>query len=26
VLGKIDRVDVERLYDTDRYHLKGMGM
>jgi 6-phosphofructokinase 1 len=26
VLGKIDKVDVARLYDTDRYHLKGMGM
>jgi 6-phosphofructokinase len=25
-LGKIDTVDVARLYDTDRYHLKGMGM
>jgi 6-phosphofructokinase 1 len=26
VLGKIDTVDVPRLYDTDRYHLKGIGM
>jgi 6-phosphofructokinase len=26
VLGKIDTVDVARLYDTDRYHLKGIGM
>ena len=26
VLGKIDTVDVERYYDTDRYHLKGAGM
>jgi len=26
VLGKIDTVDVARLYDTDRYHLKGLGM
>jgi ATP-dependent phosphofructokinase / diphosphate-dependent phosphofructokinase len=26
VLGKIDTVDVTRLYDTDRYHLKGIGM
>ncbi|MCM3905757.1 MAG: ATP-dependent 6-phosphofructokinase [Pyrinomonadaceae bacterium] len=26
VLGKIDSVDVARLYDTDRYHLKGIGM
>jgi ATP-dependent phosphofructokinase / diphosphate-dependent phosphofructokinase len=26
VLGKIDTVDVTRLYDTDRYHLKGLGM
>jgi hypothetical protein len=26
VLGKIDTVDVERFYDTDRYHLKGIGM
>lgn len=26
VLGKIDTVNVERLYDTDRYHLKGIGM
>ncbi|HEV7745127.1 MAG TPA: ATP-dependent 6-phosphofructokinase [Pyrinomonadaceae bacterium] len=25
-LGKIDTVNVERLYDTDRYHLKGIGM
>jgi 6-phosphofructokinase len=26
VLGKIDTVDVKRLYDTERYHLKGIGM
>ena len=26
VLGKIDVVDVARLYDTDRYHLRGIGM
>jgi 6-phosphofructokinase 1 len=26
VLGKIDTVDVPRLYDIDRYHLKGIGM
>jgi 6-phosphofructokinase 1 len=26
VQGKINLVDVERYYDTDRYHLKGMGM
>jgi 6-phosphofructokinase 1 len=26
VLGKIDTVDVARSYDTDRYHLKGIGM
>ncbi len=26
VQGKIDTVDVERLYDTARYHLKGIGM
>jgi len=26
VLGKIDTVDVERFYDTDRYHLKNAGM
>lgn len=26
VLGKIDTVDVARLYDTDRYHLRGIGM
>jgi 6-phosphofructokinase len=26
VLGKIDTVDVARLYDTDRYHLEGLGM
>ena len=26
VLGKIDTVEVARLYDTDRYHLKGIGM
>jgi hypothetical protein len=26
VQGKINLVDVERYYDTDRYHLKGIGM
>jgi 6-phosphofructokinase len=26
VLGKINTVDVDRLYDTERYHLKGIGM
>jgi len=26
VSGKIRTVDVERHYDTDRYHLKGIGM
>jgi 6-phosphofructokinase len=26
VLGRIDTVDVARFYDTDRYHLKGIGM
>ena len=26
VLGKIDTVDVSRYYDTQRYHLKGIGM
>ena len=26
VLGKIDTVDVARLYDTDRYNLKNLGM
>jgi len=26
VLGKIDVVDVARFYDTDRYHLKAIGM
>lgn len=26
VLGKLNTVDVERYYDTDRYHLKGIGM
>ena len=26
VLGKIDKVDVARFYDTERYHLKGIGM
>jgi 6-phosphofructokinase 1 len=26
VLGKLNVVDVERLYDTERYHLKGIGM
>jgi hypothetical protein len=25
VLGRIDKVDVERYYDADRYHLKGIG-
>jgi hypothetical protein len=25
-LGRIDSVDVAQLYDTDRYHLKGIGM
>ena len=26
VLGGLNTVDVERHYDTDRYHLKGIGM
>ena len=26
VQGKINLVDVDRYYDTDRYHLKGIGM
>jgi hypothetical protein len=26
VLGKINAVDIDRYYDTDRYHLKGIGM
>ena len=26
VLGKLNTVDVERYYDTDRYHLKDIGM
>lgn len=26
VLGKLNTVDVERFYDTERYHLKGIGM
>jgi 6-phosphofructokinase len=26
VLGTLNRVDVERFYDTERYHLKGIGM
>jgi ATP-dependent phosphofructokinase / diphosphate-dependent phosphofructokinase len=26
VLGKIDTVDVARHYDTDRYHLKNLGV
>src|SRR5690349_19541494 len=26
VQGKINIVDVEKYYDTDRYHLKGIGM
>jgi hypothetical protein len=26
VQGKINLVDVERHYDTERYHLKGIGM
>ena len=26
VLGKIDTVDVARFYDTERYHLKRIGM
>jgi hypothetical protein len=26
VLGRIDKVDVERFYDPDRYHLNGIGM
>jgi 6-phosphofructokinase 1 len=26
VQGKITTVDVERYYDTERYHIKNMGM
>jgi 6-phosphofructokinase 1 len=26
VLGKINTIDVERYYDTERYHLKNIGM
>jgi ATP-dependent phosphofructokinase / diphosphate-dependent phosphofructokinase len=26
VLGKLNTVDAERYYDSDRYHLKGIGM
>ncbi|HEY0375584.1 MAG TPA: ATP-dependent 6-phosphofructokinase [Pyrinomonadaceae bacterium] len=26
VLGKLNTVDVERYYDTERYHLKNIGM
>jgi len=26
VKGKINVVDVDRYYDTERYHLKGIGM
>jgi len=26
VQGKINIVDVEKYYDTERYHLKGIGM
>jgi len=26
VLGKINTVDVERYYDTERYHLRHIGM
>ena len=26
VLGRINTVDIERLYDTERYHLKNIGM
>jgi 6-phosphofructokinase len=26
VLGQINSVDIERHYDTERYHLKGIGM
>lgn len=26
VLGKINTVDIERYYDKERYHLKGIGM
>ena len=26
VLGRLNTVDVERHYDTERYHLKGIGM
>jgi hypothetical protein len=26
VLEKVNTVDVERYYDTQRYHFKGIGM
>jgi 6-phosphofructokinase 1 len=26
VLGRLNTVDVENLYDTERYHMKGIGM
>jgi ATP-dependent phosphofructokinase / diphosphate-dependent phosphofructokinase len=26
VLGQLNTVDVSRYYDTERYHLKGIGM
>ncbi|HYY42623.1 MAG TPA: hypothetical protein VE775_07800, partial [Pyrinomonadaceae bacterium] len=26
VLGRLNTVDVPRLYDTERYHLKQIGM
>ncbi|HEX8921923.1 MAG TPA: 6-phosphofructokinase, partial [Pyrinomonadaceae bacterium] len=26
VLGQLNTVDVNRYYDTERYHLKGIGM
>jgi 6-phosphofructokinase 1 len=26
VLGRINTLDVERYYDTERYHLKAIGM
>jgi hypothetical protein len=26
VQGKMNLVDVDRYYDTERYHLKGIGM
>jgi hypothetical protein len=26
VLGKINTVDLARYYDTERYHLKDLGM